>query len=85
MVLKDHVKVVLEKIKRAPGLALRLEDSAHLVDDVGLDSLEMMEFMLELESRLALTIDFDRLDFSALESITRFSEVLAAMMPSDAG
>jgi len=79
-----QVKMVLEKVKRCPGLASRLADSAHLIDEVGLDSLEMMELMLELESTLDLTIDFERLDFSYLESIEKFSSVIATMATRDA-
>jgi acyl carrier protein len=81
--LIDDVKRVLERVKRIPGLAERLEDSAHLIDDVRLDSLEMMELMLELESSLALTIDFERLDFSYFESIAKFTDVLATMRRRD--
>jgi acyl carrier protein len=84
MPLTEEIKRVLEHVKRVPGLAARLDDSAHLINDVGLDSLEMMEFMLELESRLAVTIDFERLDFAALESIATFSGVIATMRRDDA-
>lgn len=83
MALIDDVKLVLERVKRIPGLAERLDDSAHLIDDVKLDSLEMMEFMLELESSLALTIDFERLDFGYFESITKLSDVLETMRRHD--
>ena len=79
--MTEEIKSVLETVKRMPGLAARLDDSAHLIHGVGLDSLEMMEFMLELESRLDLIIDFDRLDFSAFESIEKFSRVIAGMAP----
>jgi acyl carrier protein len=82
--LTEEIKQVLERVKRVPGLAARLPDSAHLIHDVRLDSLEMMELMLELESSLALTIDFERLDFSALESIATLSEVIATMRRHDA-
>lgn len=81
--LTEEVKLALERVKRVPGLAADLEDSAHLLRDVGLDSLEMMELMLDLESRLAITIDFDGLDFAALESIAAFSEALSAMRRRD--
>ncbi len=80
----DDIKQVLERVKRTPGLALRLSDDAHLIDDVGLDSLEMMEFMLELESCLGITIDFERLEFTSLESIAVFSDVIKTMRVSDA-
>ena len=81
--LTEQVKLALERVKGIPGLAARLADSAHVIHDVGLDSLEMMELMLELESSLAITIDFERLDFAALESIAALSEVLSTMKGSD--
>jgi len=81
--LTEDVKLALERVKRIPGLAARLDDSAHVIHDVGLDSPEMMELMLELESSLAVTIDFERLDFAALESIARLSEVLSTMKRND--
>lgn len=84
MPLTEEIKRVLERVKRVPGLADRLDDSAHLINDVGLDSLEMMELMLELESSLAITIDFERLDFAALASIATFSDVIATMRRRDA-
>jgi acyl carrier protein len=62
-----------------PGLSQQLSDTANIIDDVGLDSLEMMEFMLEVESRLSLEIDFEKLDFSYLSSIKKFSEILKQM------
>ncbi len=74
-----EVKLILEKIKGIPGLAAQLSDSADIIEDVGLDSLQMMEFMLEVESQLHLEIDFEKLDFSYLKSIEKFSEVLQQM------
>ena len=75
----QEIKLILEKIKGVPGLAAHLADSADIIEDVGLDSLQMMEFMLEVESQLNLEIDFEKLDFSYLKSIEKFSEVLAQM------
>ncbi len=74
-----EVKLILEKIKGIPGLAAQLSDSADIIEDVGLDSLQMMEFMLAVESQLNLEIDFEKLDFSYLKSIEKFSEVLQHM------
>ena len=79
----ENIKIALEKVKRTPGLAAKLADSAHVIDDVGLDSLEMMELMLELESSLDLSIDFDRLDFSCFDSIQKFSEAITLMKRHD--
>jgi acyl carrier protein len=75
----QSIKLILEKIKGVPGLAEQLADSADIIEDVGLDSLQMMEFMLEIESQLNLEIDFEKLDFSYLKSIEKFSEILQQM------
>ena len=55
----QEIKLILEKIKGVPGLAAQLADSADIIEDIGLDSLQMMEFMLEVESQLNLEIDFE--------------------------
>jgi acyl carrier protein len=75
----QEIKLILEKVKGVPGLSGKISDSADIIEDVGLDSLQMMEFMLEVESQLDLEIDFEKLDFSYLKSIEKFSEVLQQM------
>ena len=75
----QEIKLILEKIKGVPGLVAHLADSVDIIEDIGLDSLQMMEFMLEVESQLNLEIDFEKLDFSCLKSIETFSEVLQQM------
>jgi acyl carrier protein len=75
----QEIKLILEQIKGVPGLSDQLADSADIIEDVGLDSLQMMQFMLEVESTLNLEIDFEKLDFSYLKSIEKFSEVLQQM------
>jgi acyl carrier protein len=79
MMMIQEIKLILEKIKGVPDLAAQLSDSADIIEDIGLDSLQMMEFMLEVESQLNLEIDFEKLDFSYLKSIEKFSEVLQQM------
>jgi hypothetical protein len=44
----------------------------------------MLQFMLELEDRLAIRIDFDRLEFSYLHSIHRLADFLDTMPPRQA-
>ena len=74
--MKNEIKLVLEKIKGSPGLAKILPDTANIIEDVGLDSLEMMDFMLEVENHFEMEIDFERLEFEFLESIEKFSGFL---------
>lgn len=82
------LKRILAKIKSDPELAVRLPDDADLVDQVGLDSLETLQFMLEVEAVLAVQIDFDKLEFSylrSLEALARFLDTMPARPPAASG
>lgn len=73
------IKEIIAKLRDAPQLATELTDTTDLVDGLALDSLEMLQFMLELEDRLAIRIDFDRLEFSYLRSIRTLADFLDTM------
>jgi acyl carrier protein len=73
------IKTILSELRADPTIADELSDSTDLVNDIGLDSLELLQFMLELEARLAIRIDFDKLEYSDLGSISTLARVLDAM------
>jgi len=75
----DTIKAILGKLKRDELMVTQLSDEADLIDEVGLDSLEMLQFMLEAEERLGLQIDFDALEFDYLRSIRVLAEFLDTM------
>lgn len=77
------IKAILGKLKRDESMAARLSDEADLIDEVGLDSLEMLQFMLEAEERLGLQIDFEALEFDYLRSIRVLAEFLDTMPRKD--
>ena len=73
------IKSIIGKLKRNESMATQLSDEADLIDEVGLDSLEMLQFMLEVEERLGLQIDFEALAFDYLRSIRLLAEFLNTM------
>jgi len=75
----ESIKNTLEKVKGVSGLAAGLSDDADIIHGVGLDSLQMLRFMLELEERLEVTIDFDRLEYSYFNSIRTLAEFMDGM------
>jgi acyl carrier protein len=75
----DQIKDILEEVRGVPGLSRSLADSASLIDDVGLDSLEMLTFMLKIEEQLRVRIDFEQMDFSYLQSIRALADFLSRM------
>ncbi len=79
MTTVHKLKQILAKIKSDPELCTRLSDNADLVDQVGLDSLETLQFMLEVEATLAVQIDFDKLEFSYLRSLASLADFLDTM------
>lgn len=74
-----EIKSVLEQVTGRPGLAEELSDTADIVGEVGLTSLQMVDFMLHLEDRLDLEIEFQELEFDALRSIRELAGALARM------
>ena len=78
------IKSIVAGIRNAPGLAAELSDTADLVDGLALDSLEMLQLMLELEEKLAVRIDFERLEFAYLRSISVLAGFLDTMPPRQA-
>lgn len=77
--IKLSLRAVLPEIASVADIA----DDADIVADIGLDSVQMLQFLLELEARLAIRIDFDRLDFDDLRSIRRLAACLARMPRDD--
>jgi acyl carrier protein len=73
------VKAIVARVKRDESLAQGLADDADLVGGARLDSLELLQFMLEVEEELGIAIDFDRLEFADLHSIRRLAELLDSM------
>ncbi len=72
--------IIAVDVQQRVGSAVWVVDRVFL-DGVGMDSLELLQFMLELEERLAIQIDFDRLEYSYLHSIQMLAEFLATMPP----
>lgn len=79
----DALKQILARVKSDPALPAHLPDTADLVDGVGLDSLEMLQFMLEIEAALAIQIDFDKLEFTYLRSLSALAAFLDTMPPRE--
>ena len=77
----DAIKKTIEKVKGVSGMSAELSDDTDIVNSVGLDSLQMLRFMLELEDRLAVMIDFDRLEYSYFNSIRTLAEFMESMPP----
>jgi acyl carrier protein len=54
-----------------------ITEDAHLTNEIGLDSLDLTEFLLKVEDELHIEIDFDSLNPNDLLSLRAFTTFLA--------
>ena len=77
-IMKKKIKSILGEVKENPDFAVNLSDDADIVNEVGLDSLQLVTFLFKLEEAFDIEIDFENFDYADLSSINRLSEVLTA-------
>ncbi len=78
--IDKQVKMVLAGVL-ANGIAVDdLSSTADLVDDYGLDSLQMISFLLGIEDVLDVELDYEALELDDLRSIEHFVAYLTALV-----
>jgi len=60
-------------------LANDISDDADIVNDIGIDSIQMITFLLSVEDALDISLDFENLDLSDLTSLRQFHAFVASM------
>ncbi|MDW3191296.1 MAG: phosphopantetheine-binding protein [Cytophagales bacterium] len=53
-----------------------LTDDLSLIHDIGLDSLQMINFFLKLEDEFDLEVDFDDIDYDKMSSVSELINYL---------
>ncbi|THU32989.1 acyl carrier protein [Niastella caeni] len=72
-----RVKKILSEVMEDPSIEINADSSADLINDIGLDSLQMIEFLLTIESEFNFHIDYGKLDFNKLRSIESFVDFIS--------
>jgi acyl carrier protein len=72
----EKIIEILSKVKDDASLIGKLNGNTNIISDVGLDSLQMINFVLELEDEFNIEINFDQFDLSNLQSIDRVCKVI---------
>lgn len=70
--MQESVIRILSEIKNDPGLLETLNGDSDIINGVGLDSLQMINFVLRVEDEFEIEIDFDEFDLCHLNSIDSF-------------
>ncbi len=72
---EEKIKFIIENLN--PNEGGRVEDHMDLIDDLGFDSINMLQLIIELEEQFDISISDDDLDidnFKNIKSITALIE-----------
>ncbi|WP_379128717.1 acyl carrier protein [Paenibacillus sp. sgz500958] len=69
---------ILSEIKNNPELLLTATETTDIVNDVGLDSLQMINFILRIEDEFEIEFDFDHFAYEDFKSIGDFMGFITA-------
>jgi acyl carrier protein len=72
---KTIIKIISE-VKEDDNLVSTLNPDTNIIEEIGLDSLQMINMMLNIEEQIGVEIDFDNFELSTLNSIRTFAEYL---------
>ncbi|WP_168188848.1 acyl carrier protein [Thermoflavimicrobium daqui] len=67
---------LLSEVKGTPELVHQLTPETDMINEVGLDSLQMINFILAVETTFDLQIDYEEFDMAHLSSINQFVDFL---------
>ena len=71
-----EVKNILIEITHREADIQNAASSAHILKDLGLDSLQLISFILAVEERMEVEFDFDQFDYDQLSSLDTFCSFL---------
>jgi acyl carrier protein len=57
----DLREIIFETLRGALPRPVELSEQTHIVDDLGLDSVAVMDFVMELEDKLDVSVPLDRI------------------------
>ena len=67
---------VLKSIMRNLDNEQEIYEDSKLINDIGLDSLQLVNILLDLEEELDLCIDYEELDFDEIETVGQLASYL---------
>jgi acyl carrier protein len=75
------LKELLADALRDTGGTREIHDDDDIVHGLGLDSLQMIHFLLGVETRFEIALDFEKIDLDTLGSVRQFADLVRALIP----
>jgi acyl carrier protein len=74
--MKDKIIQIISELKKDPSLTETLNGSSSILRDSGMESLQIVHFILQVEDEFGCEINFDEFDMENLDSIDTFCEFI---------
>lgn len=74
--MHDTVAALIGRAKGDPELAQRIRPADSIVDDLGLDSLQLVNLILLVEAEFDIEVDFESFEREHLSSVAKFCEFI---------
>lgn len=72
----DKLKQVLADVKEEPSLAASLTDKSRILDDIGLNSLQLVIFLMKIEDEFNLEFDYESFNLHHLADLSTLADYL---------
>ncbi|QUQ68346.1 acyl carrier protein [Kutzneria sp. CA-103260] len=80
--VEDKVLDVLVGVLAGRFTAEQVNTNADLVEEYGLDSLQMISFLLGIEDTFDLELDYENLELDHLRSVAQFASYVRQLAPA---
>ncbi|WP_017811279.1 acyl carrier protein [Paenibacillus shenyangensis] len=70
----EQIIAMISEVKEDPACLTRLDSDSDIIHDAGLDSLQLIHFILRVEENFDVEIDFEEFDMDHLGSIAMFCD-----------
>lgn len=77
--MQEKIIQILARVKEDATLVDRVHGSSHLVNDLGLDSLQLINLILLVEQEFYVEVDFESFQIHHLSSLDRFTDYVAGL------
>jgi acyl carrier protein len=77
--MRDQIIKLIAQVKDDAELAEKVSESSHLVNDLGLDSLQLINLILLIEDEFEVEVDFNSFEIEHLSSLDRFADYVAGL------
>ncbi len=77
--MQNRIIKIISEVKNDPSLIEKANNTSDIINELGVDSLELLNVILKVEDEFNIEIDFDEFDMDYLRSIDTFCKYLSEL------